>query len=153
MNLLYFSTRICCSTSTASSFKFVSTTTTATTSAAATTTTTNTPTGEFYFRFLFLRKSGKLRWVSYCLQWFNEFFFQYHSSTNNNHNINHNNSSNHPNHSPRWLSPLKRPKLNPSPRSTTKRPVNHLVRITIIMGHSTTTLSKFYPILTPNLSL
>ena len=29
----------------------------------------------FYFRFLFLRKSGKSRWVSYCLQWFNEFFF------------------------------------------------------------------------------
>ena len=32
-------------------------------------------TGELYFRFLFLRKSGKSRWVSYCLQWFNEFFF------------------------------------------------------------------------------
>ena len=33
------------------------------------------PPGEFNFRFLFLRKSGKSRWVSYCLQWFNEFFF------------------------------------------------------------------------------
>ena len=27
-----------------------------------------TATGEFYFRFLFLRKSGKSRIVSYCLQ-------------------------------------------------------------------------------------
>ena len=27
--------------------------------------------------FCFLRKSGKSRWVSYRLQWFNEFFFQY----------------------------------------------------------------------------
>ena len=42
--------------------------TTAAASGAATT-------GELYFRFLILRKSGKSRWVSYCLQWFNEFFF------------------------------------------------------------------------------
>merc|ERR1712008_181101 len=40
---------------------------------------------------------------------------------------------NHPNHSPRWLNPLKRPKLNPSPRSTTKRPVNHLVTLLLLL--------------------
>ena len=35
---------------------------------------TTAATGEFNLSFLFLRKYGKSRWVSYCLQWFNIFF-------------------------------------------------------------------------------
>ena len=43
----------------------------------------DTPVGHDYVRQVsfisvsyFWEKSGKSRWVSYCLQWFNEFFFQ-----------------------------------------------------------------------------